>query len=596
MRSPMSGRPELFYSAVSLLAGIVFVLITPPGSGPDEISHAARAIQVANGRILDLPEGDRFPDIFSMFGGPSDSVKDAGFRININSLTYIASRPLSCESRLGPLKYGARGYPPLPYVLPAMMYRLACMTDASFGFFFYGSRLLNLLLVTALIAVAIHLCPVSKWALVVIGLLPSVVFGAAVLSADGLTNGAAFLWLALVVRAATQSEILTSRSIAMLCGVGLVLALTKPGYQILLFAFLAVPPERFGGLRGWMSAGALTVALPCLVGATWLLMNAGLVPPRPGVDPSTNLHRLIAEPTYAVYLLCSTLSAYGDPIARGAIGVLGWMDVRLPGYAYTLWGGALGMSLLANQAPVKLRVSQRIILLAIAGSGVLMVAMSMYLIFTPADNKTIEGIQGRYLIPLLLTFAIAVSWNSRGWEHQKRLIVALIMVLCVLGSAAATTAVVVRYYVAPAKPVTAASFYEGKIIAGPDHTWYFVENGKRHHIPSRDWLAKSGKTTAIAVNDEEFAALPLVALECPAPRTLGSTELAALSTKYEGRAVRQPLTHCGRESGWFFVENGRRRWILDAAWLSRRGMSAADVLEIPSEDFMGIPEDPEVLR
>lgn len=63
----------------------------------------------------------------------------------------------------------------------------------------------------------------------------------------------------------------------------------------------------------------------------------------------------------------------------------------------------------------------------------------------------------------------------------------------------------------------------------------------------------------------------------------------------EGKIVRQPPVGDGKADGWYYVKDGARRWITDPAWLEAHGLHAEDVVEISSDDFRSIPEDPRPL-
>ena len=39
------------------------------------------------------------------------------------------------------------------------------------------------------------------------------------------------------------------------------------------------------------------------------------------------------------------------------------------------------------------------------------------------------------------------------------------------------------------------------------------------------------------------------------------------------------------------MTQGKRHWIVDAAWLQTKGMTPHDVIEISSEELQAIPED-----
>ena len=56
--------------------------------------------------------------------------------------------------------------------------------------------------------------------------------------------------------------------------------------------------------------------------------------------------------------------------------------------------------------------------------------------------------------------------------------------------------------------------------------------------------------------------------------------------------IRRASSATGKEGGWYFVEDGRRRWVLDAGWMAAHGFSIGEVLPIDDSEFDAIPENP----
>ncbi len=69
-----------------------------------------------------------------------------------------------------------------------------------------------------------------------------------------------------------------------------------------------------------------------------------------------------------------------------------------------------------------------------------------------------------------------------------------------------------------------------------------------------------------------------------------------VAQKYDNKIVHQPPANRGKEDGWFLVQNGKRRWITNMAWVEKNGYKPSDVIEISSDDFAAIPEDPAPLN
>lgn len=122
------------------------------------------------------------------------------------------------------------------------------------------------------------------------------------------------------------------------------------------------------------------------------------------------------------------------------------------------------------------------------------------------------------------------------------------------------------------------------------------ENGAYHDCHC--WVFTFDSFVAIIEELQELDFLParIVAADQP---VYGSNEfhvvlsavapVAALE-KYDRKVIRQPPSDRGKDDGWYFVENGCRRWIVAAAWLEENGLIAENVVEVSSEEFYSIEE------
>lgn len=97
--------------------------------------------------------------------------------------------------------------------------------------------------------------------------------------------------------------------------------------------------------------------------------------------------------------------------------------------------------------------------------------------------------------------------------------------------------------------------------------------------------------------DAEPVPAPSVSTDA-APAAEPAAEPAAVAaqpdaaTRFDGKLVRQPPGAGGKEDGWYLVKDGKRRWISNADWLGQNGYTPESVIEISSEEFQSIPEDP----
>lgn len=62
--------------------------------------------------------------------------------------------------------------------------------------------------------------------------------------------------------------------------------------------------------------------------------------------------------------------------------------------------------------------------------------------------------------------------------------------------------------------------------------------------------------------------------------------------RYEAKIVHQHAANRGKNDGLFLVKWSTRHWIEDAKWIGNNGYNSTDIIEISSEDFNAIAEDP----
>jgi uncharacterized membrane protein len=129
---------------------------------------------------------------------------------------------------------------------------------------------------------------------------------------------------------------------------------------------------------------------------------------RDGVDYAANAHALAGDPIGFAQVLWATLQERGAWLVRSMIGVLGWLDVALPMHVYVIATIALVLSLWANGSDL-VSNTVRLSALGLGLASLPLIAMPLYLYWTPTASPVIEGLQGRYF---LSTLAFVLVWCS----------------------------------------------------------------------------------------------------------------------------------------------------------------------------------------
>jgi hypothetical protein len=126
---------------------------------------------------------------------------------------------------------------------------------------------------------------------------------------------------------------------------------------------------------------------------------------------SAQLKVLLAHPLLLVALPLHTMLEEYWFKDKEVIGVLGALELPLPQrlYIFALFGLlAAALADMTNSARKWPRPCDNVFTLAVLSSGVIFTYLIMYLIWTPVGYPKIEGVQGRYALPLLLAGVFAL--------------------------------------------------------------------------------------------------------------------------------------------------------------------------------------------
>ena len=111
----------------------------------------------------------------------------------------------------------------------------------------------------------------------------------------------------------------------------------------------------------------------------------------------------LSHPASAINVFINTLIVYGGDYISVLIGsALGWLRIKLPWFVIDGFIIIMALSML-NKKDDKYQIKASVkfwALLLFLGSSVL-IMYSMFTGHTPIGNPTIEGVQGRYFIPLI---------------------------------------------------------------------------------------------------------------------------------------------------------------------------------------------------
>jgi len=449
---PVWSFPMLLCLVVGLLGTLPLVILTPPFQVPDEAQHFDRAYQISEGglraEIRDGKAGGSLPTslpaLARRFLG-TDAIL-AVRRVTATPLTgtlRLRAIPLDPGGRVFVDFTGAAAYPPLAYLPQAAGIGIGRAFGAGPLMLLYLARIANALTAIAVLSVAIGLMPVGQGPALLGGLLPMALYEYASASPDALVIGGSFLLTALGLRALQRGAWLRPEVLGAALA-GLVVCATKPVYAPLLL--IAAPALLISGRHGHHLC-ALAVILGVALGGTalWFAWDSGrVIPFEPGVDLHAQLGFMRAHPAGLIAVIRRSLAIDGRFYLISMIGLLGWLTVLLPRFAYLLPGiGLLPACLARDRAHPRLSVPMVFWCALLCAGAAALTMIAMYLACTPVGAPIVLGVQGRYFLPLLaLVAAMAGSLPAlRIGSRASVMLLAAVAGIVVLDAAVAAAAI-----------------------------------------------------------------------------------------------------------------------------------------------------------
>ena len=279
---------------------------------------------------------------------------------------------------------------------------------------FYLARVFTALTFSVLVSLAVKYAPTAKTAYFCIALFPMSIHLAGSISYDALIIGVTFLTSALLLRAIfCESWRPDKKTILVLAILAALLAPMKnASYLAVLMLLFLIPKSRFQEFPKWKTCLiVLGVAVLVLV----LLKIEALLKLFGKTDlfskEAISLSDLLRSPGYFIKTIFLTTAAQSEFYLWSMIGTqLSWFSIPLPWYIGLGFFVLLVFVCLPEKSELCYYGSRknRFTILGICALVYLWFLIGMLLWWTKAGAPVIEGVQGRYFLPILPMLCIAL--------------------------------------------------------------------------------------------------------------------------------------------------------------------------------------------
>jgi uncharacterized membrane protein len=408
--------------------GVAYALTIPSLAGFDESVHFLRAWNVSDGDVFaqtGVRQGETEPTLGT---NVPQGLQQQMLAILRDGILHPDNARRTWSHVDDPAPRGiptfvdfsaAAVYPPVPYIPSAIGIRIGRTFGTSAWVLILLARLAELAVFIALLAVAIRRLPTRSWILAVIALMPVVLYQAATVSADAITNALALLVIAEAFALTAQPVDQVPRGMLIETIVATIgLALCKQPY-LLAAALLVFPAWRHRRQIG-IALGATVVAggAVALAWTRWAndkYLAPNFLPPSLGghpnyannnVQPSEQLAYLRGHPFAFTGAVWRMVTDHGIKIVHDLTSQVSYWHA--PGWIAVLVGAGVIAAVLIDAGPLPGGPAMRALALAIAFAAVVASLFLAYVGWNALHAPRIDGYQGRYLVVMLSLVALVL--------------------------------------------------------------------------------------------------------------------------------------------------------------------------------------------
>ena len=159
------------------------------------------------------------------------------------------------------------------------------------------------------------------------------------------------------------------------------------------------------------------------------------------IDPASQIQCIVRDPVHFAHVIFGDIVLHGRHYVESAIGRLGLSELPLPWAIVVV--EILTLVAAAATSGLILTPRARVAMIAIFISTVVGIQLSQYLVWNIVCGDVIEGVQGRYFLPVVPVALMAISLSRSRWRLDMR-VLAAVAFLC---NAFALAAMVRRYWI-----------------------------------------------------------------------------------------------------------------------------------------------------
>lgn len=414
-RIKLQSRLHVAFFAISMILGSVLTICVPPNYSYDECAHFIRAYETASFdfNFSKTKTSNWISNIDELFISNGRYNLYNSYRDRLDNAKIFFNNDYS---KNGHVASGEDTYLFVPYIPAAAGILVGKILRLPFIITYYLGRMFALLIFSILGALIIKHIKVAKRLVFITLLFPCAIMTAGSYSVDPMTLIFALASVAIFINMlCAEDNSISYIQVLEFAGCTAITSTCKITYAPLSLLILVVPRYKFKTIskQKFILLKVMSLFIVGIAAAGNFFygetknINQWKVP---GVNVSAQVKYIISDlPRYA-HVIYTSVTTSVDMYFQGAIGLLAYC-----GKINTIWVVIIVVTMIIVAAVddesdvLKLRANEKIMLLLSSTMSWILALTALYITFTPVGKSTVDGVQGRYITPLIVPLLLLLK-------------------------------------------------------------------------------------------------------------------------------------------------------------------------------------------
>lgn len=418
---------RLFRYVIPLMA-IIMMIFMPFGRAHDELRHFTRSYEISKGNILsDVSDGKVQSELPKAISNLYDEI---GWRdIKYNDLKDRLKKQITEETNKTDMKYTAV-YSPIQYLPQALGICIANIFTDNVFIIAYSARIFNMIFAVLLIYLAIKIIPFGKRIILILCMIPITLESISSISPDAMTIAVSLLFVAYVLKISKEQDYkINLKDKILLLIMAILIAFCKIVYLPLIGIVLIIPRDKYKSKKEQIGYILIICGIAVICSLGWLAIANNFLAISSQGDSNNKIINILKRPIEYIEMLLYTMNYYGVKYLFTAFGEeLAWNENAktyfiVPFIYFLLF---IQEACTDKELKKKFSIVQNTIMFLIIITIVGLIFTSLYIQYTKESSILIEGVQGRYFIPIMILVALLLSniniYNNNSQQDRTKLI------------------------------------------------------------------------------------------------------------------------------------------------------------------------------